>query len=387
MHDLVAATGLLSVGEFPGSFKIPGTDTSLGFHGYAKLDIIHDLNAFQGDNVSFPAIPLDGTAAARRQGATRLHARQSRFNIETRTPTEFGTLRTLIEGDFEGVGGNELTSNSSAFRLRHAYGELGPVLGGQTWSNFMDPQSIPETVDFNGPAGQIFIRQAQLRYMQPLFISSRISFAVENPEGDFFARGNAGNPPPTGAAALGSSSNALNEVPDFTAQYLTNRPWGHVAVSALARQIQANVHAKDFGYGLSLGVKVNTFGKDQLFVQASGGTGIGRYLLDGVGSGAAFNGTTLLNSQTAFGGFAAYQHWWTETVRSTVIYGVDEFDNNTAVVGLTHNRSIRGIHANIFWSPVPMPNIGFEFIHGRRVTDDDLHGEFNRFQASFQYVF
>ncbi|HEY2533683.1 MAG TPA: hypothetical protein VGJ20_38125 [Xanthobacteraceae bacterium] len=79
MHDLVAATGLLSVGEFPGSFMIPGTNTSIGFHGYAKLDIIHDLNAFQGDSVSFPAIPLDGTAAAQRQGATRLNARQSRF--------------------------------------------------------------------------------------------------------------------------------------------------------------------------------------------------------------------------------------------------------------------------------------------------------------------
>src|SRR5215472_4323870 len=153
VHDLVAATGLLSEGEFPGSFKLPGTNTSLGFHGYAKLDIIRDLNAFQGDSVSFPAIPLDGTAAARRQGATRLHACQSRFNIETRTPTEFGTLRTLIEGDFFGVGGNTFTSNSSAFRIRHAYGELGPVLGGQTWSNFMDPQSSPESIDFNGPPG------------------------------------------------------------------------------------------------------------------------------------------------------------------------------------------------------------------------------------------
>jgi hypothetical protein len=86
----------------------------------------------------------------------------------------------------------------------------------------MDPQSSPESIDFNGPAGQIFIRQAQLRYMQPLFISLRISFAVENPEGDFFARGNAGNPPATGAAAAGSPSNALNQVPDFTAQFLTN---------------------------------------------------------------------------------------------------------------------------------------------------------------------
>jgi hypothetical protein len=38
MHDLVAASGLLQAGEFPGSFMIPGTNTSIGFHGYAKLE-------------------------------------------------------------------------------------------------------------------------------------------------------------------------------------------------------------------------------------------------------------------------------------------------------------------------------------------------------------
>ena len=160
-----------------------------------------------------------------------------------------------------------------------------------------------------------------------------------------------------------------------------------MALSALARQIQANTHAKDFGYGLSLALKVNTFGKDQVFAQVNGGTGIGRYLNDGVGEGAAFNGTTLLKSQTAFGAFAAYEHWWTETARSTVFYGGDVFENHPAVVGLTNNRSIRGIHANIVWSPVPMTNIGFEFIHGLRVTDAGVQGEFNRFQAGFQFGF
>ena len=70
-----------------------------------------------------------------------------------------------------------------------------------------------------------------------------------------------------------------------------------------------------------------------------------------------------------------------------MFYGGDVFDNDTAVVGLTNNRAIRGIHANIIWSPVPMTDIGLEFIHGQRVTDAGLHGEFNRFQAGFQYGF
>src|SRR5258708_5811279 len=138
-----ASSGFFAKGSFPGSYKIPGTNTSLRLGGYAKLDIIHDLNAPQGDFVSFPSIPLAGTVAARRQGDTRLDARQSRFNIETRTPTAYGTAKTLIEGDLEGVGGNEFASNSTTFRLRHAYGGLGPLLAGQTWSNFMYVESLP----------------------------------------------------------------------------------------------------------------------------------------------------------------------------------------------------------------------------------------------------
>jgi hypothetical protein len=380
----------VSSGDFPGSFKLPGTDTSLRIGGYTKLDVIYDVKASQGDSVSFSSIPLDGTAAARRQGTTRLDARQSRINFETRTPTEYGTLRTFVEGDFFGTGGNDLASNSSTFRIRHAYGELGHVLAGQTWSNFMDLESLPETVDFNGPAGQVFVRQAQLRYTQPLTGlggATRITFAIENPEGDFFAPGTAGNPPPTGAAAIGSPSNALNQIPDFTARFATDQTWGHLSLAALARQIQANEHAKDFGYGLSLGATLNTFGRDHLFAQINGGNGIGRYLQDGVGSGADFNGTTILNSEAAFGAFGGYTHWWTDTIRSSAVYGHDEFNNNTSLVGFTNNRSIDGVHVNIFWSPVPESNVGFEYIYGRRQTDGGQHGEFDRLQGSVQYLF
>jgi len=57
-------------------------------------------------------------------------------------------------------------SNSHGFRLRHAYGTLGNFLAGQTWTNFMNPSSLPETLDFGGPVGQIFDRQAQVRWTQ-----------------------------------------------------------------------------------------------------------------------------------------------------------------------------------------------------------------------------
>ena len=46
-------------------------------------------------------------------------------------------LGSFIEGDFYG-GGNQSFSNSTSFRLRHAYITYGNWGFGQTWSNFME---------------------------------------------------------------------------------------------------------------------------------------------------------------------------------------------------------------------------------------------------------
>ena len=73
-----------------------------------------------------------------------------------------------------------LVSNSSGFRLRHAYGKVGNFLAGQTWSTFMDANWVlyPSTVDFGGPAGATFIRQAQFRWT----VADGLDVTIENPE-------------------------------------------------------------------------------------------------------------------------------------------------------------------------------------------------------------
>lgn len=82
-------------GDFPGSFKLPGSDTSVGIHGYTKLDFIVDINQTLGDSFDFTAISPNGSTA-QRGGQFRLHARESRLTFETRTPTNYGQLRTFI---------------------------------------------------------------------------------------------------------------------------------------------------------------------------------------------------------------------------------------------------------------------------------------------------
>lgn len=129
-----APANVITAGDIPGSFKIPGTDTSVSVSGYVKGDFIYDLDADVGDSFSVAAIPNEGVDD---QEHVRLHARQSRLRVKSHTEVGNGSsIDTHIEGDFFGSGGNELFSNSTSFRIRHAYGQYntpgGSLLAGQT---------------------------------------------------------------------------------------------------------------------------------------------------------------------------------------------------------------------------------------------------------------
>ena len=44
-------------------------------------------------------------------------------------------------------------------------------------------------------------------------------------------------------------------------------------------------------------------------------------------------------------------------------------------------------HANLIWSPVANSDLGVEYIHADRKTEDGLKGSLNRLQASAKYAF
>ena len=181
-QETVAPAQAVTAGDIHRSFKIPGTKTSLSIGGYIKADLFYDVDEDLGDSFAASAISPDVPGAVDSDGTFRAHAKQSRLWFKTSTPTEMGDLKTHLEGDFLGAGGNEKFSNSTTFRLRHAYGQLGGLLVGQTWTNFMSLHSYADTVDFFGPAGMPFVRQVQLRYTFTPVDSLQISVAVENAE-------------------------------------------------------------------------------------------------------------------------------------------------------------------------------------------------------------
>ncbi|MCX7355170.1 MAG: DcaP family trimeric outer membrane transporter [Alphaproteobacteria bacterium] len=143
--ERVAPAQAVTGGAFPGSWKLPGSDTSISFSGYVKADSFFTFNAPStaiGDSFILSNIPIKGSAANSQGGDFRMHSKQSRIRFETRTPTDWGNLVTRIESDFYTNTGNQRVSNSDTMRIRQAYGVLGPVLAGQTQSTFMDEDTF-----------------------------------------------------------------------------------------------------------------------------------------------------------------------------------------------------------------------------------------------------
>ena len=64
-------------------------------------------------------------------------------------------LKTVFDFDLFGVG---IDAGQTTIRLRHAYGQWGPVGAGQLESPFMDLDVFPNILDYWGPNGMIFFR-------------------------------------------------------------------------------------------------------------------------------------------------------------------------------------------------------------------------------------
>lgn len=424
-------------GSFPGSFLIPGTNTSLKVGGYAKVDYQYDESTaqnFTGNGVGSAAdvaiIPLNdnisGSAVnpqASIHGASRITAAESRFNFETRTPTGYGELKTFIEGDFEGVSGVtpgntfEFNSDRSAFALRFAYGTLGPLLAGQYLSLFEDQAALVETLDFGGAIGVSGpLRQPQFRYVYSVGNGLTFAASLENPQTMVISTTENNVNVENGTSTFGLVQG--EKAPDFVGAVIFSQGPGHIALRGVVRDLYdhgpANAlnasavtpaQASTIGWGTGISADLHVFGPDDIIFQANGGDGIGRYISNsGVSPGNSVisaDGHTL-KAVREWGGVLAYQHLWTGNLRSniegsiiqasyptdlftTAIGGVDPAAPQGALGSLNHR--LISTHLNLIWSPVQAVDLGVEQIWEERRTVAGQTGHIMRTQASAKFKF
>ena len=360
--------------RYPNYFRLPGTKTFMKIGGYAKSDFTFDPRA-AGDQERFiPAsIPIPAPAAG--VNNSTVSVRPSRINLDFLVPyKEERSIRFFLEVDFFG-------SSSTTPRLRHAYAQGKNLLIGQTFSNFMDPDAGPDTLDFQGPNSQVLIRNPQMRYTFRLAKSLTTSISIEKPTSDVAFK----------TADFSAQPNSPS--PDGTVQLRHEASYGHVQLSALFRDIAAFVpdgrSDSVFGWGFNL-AGLFKIGKDNLTYQGAYGDGIERYFNDtsGLGIDAAVKSALnpVLEAVPVGGAYGGYQHLWSSKLRSSIVYGFLQAQNTVAQVSSQFHRSEYSA-VNLIWSPIAQLSLGSEFLYGWRVNKDNSTGNAPRIQLSAKYNF
>lgn len=390
----VVPANVVTSGVMPNSILITGTNTSLKIGGYAQVSVIDDFKGSLGNSQTvllpysptYGGIPYNGTAAANRNGQIQFEARESRLNFETRTPTAYGELRTLVEGDFYGAGGSKATTNSVSLRLRLAMAEIGPWLAGQYWSNFGDLYQGPEVFDFGGPVGLPAInRQPQIRYTQKIGKNWQLSASIEQPVQDFV-----GADTVLFTAGLNNiSTNSVDELPELTGRLTYGDTWGRQSVGAVVRKLKASdgaaLDSSLTGYALNYQGQFNTFGKDKVYYDLVYENGAGRYLTQTPSSAALYKGQ--LYAISGRGANLTYQHWWAENWRSNISAGLIKLSNPHPATPLTQFDEVRSLHANILWSPIPKALVGLEYTYAKIKNEASQEGSGQRLNLTTQFGF
>jgi hypothetical protein len=376
-EDSVAAARFNNVPldpKYSGFFQLPGTKTILKIGGYFKTDFIYDLKPAGNTDSFIPStIPIPTVVGV--NNAT-VSIRPTRLNLDFRVPsTKIGEVRFYIEGDLFG-------SNATTPRLRHAYAQAKNFLIGQTFTNFMDPDGFPDTLDFQGPNGMVSIRNPQLRYGFALSPSTTLYVSVEKPSSDvefttpqFSAQPNA--PSPDGSLRLRDEFER-----------------GHFQIAALFRSIAAFLPdgrtGSVFGWGLNASTGIQAFGKDNLILAFAGGHGISRYIQDTSGLGidaevASFTNPHLA-ATPAVGVVGAYQHYWLKTLRSSGFYSYAAVNDTDRAPVTTYNHSTY-TGGNLIWNPYGSLNVGAEFLYGWTMLQNGQKANAPRIQFSAKYSF
>lgn len=300
---------------------------------------------------------------------------QTRIGFEVTRKTTNRTVFIRIETDFDGPG--------DKFHIRHAYGQVGGLLVGQTWSLFSNVSDLPTTVDKNGPTGSIAPLTPQIRYGKKY---QNLSWAVglEYSLPDLYH---------LASDTIGNGFSTVQMIPDIVGRIGTHGNFGSIQLSLIVNSMttkDANSKiSNSFGFGASFSGKLNLTEKQKLYFQLAYGKSIAHYIttFDGAGQDAVFNPeANKFESLYSMGGFLSYGYNWSEKISSNLSFGSAEIYN----IGFQPDNAYRNsLSASVdtFWSVIEGARIGLNYSYGQRWDKDDATGQAGRVWALFYYDF
>jgi len=357
-------------------------ETQIKVGGFVKMDVlVSDYSkaptSGAGDDFFIPAT-LE-TSGEHMDPRLNFHAKETRFWLKSFTPTTRGDVATHFEIDFMlGQQGNERVGNSFSPRIRHASVSWNRWTFGQTWTNFFNVSTLPDYLDFIGPVGVIFGRQAQIRYTIPTENGSW-AFSLENPETTLTPYG--------GGPRIDADDSS---VPDVVVRRDWRGSWGNLSVAALVRELKIDepgISDTELGAAIGLAGKFMLGNRDDLRWQVNYGNALGRYMGLNSFNAGVLDANNEISLTTQYGVLAAYRHVWNDHLQSSFGASYSRADNEPDITGFAVPESYQSGHVDIVWSPIARMILGAEYIWGRRRDESGEDGTLNRVQFSAKYLY
>ncbi|OLE67956.1 MAG: hypothetical protein AUG74_10140, partial [Bacteroidetes bacterium 13_1_20CM_4_60_6] len=206
-------------------------------------------------------------------------ARQSRFGVKANIPTGGSPIKIVWDFDLFGVG---VDAGQTTIRARHMYGQWGQFGGGLLESPFMDLDVFPNILEYWGPSGMLFFRNAQA-FWNPIHkeTGTDLRFALERPGA-------------SGDAGVAADRIELQNIrprfpaPDISGHYRYSGKAGFVQLGGIVRWIyfddllqdQFDLSGHVTGWGAALSSSLNAGRSDVVRVLGIYGAGVENYFND-----------------------------------------------------------------------------------------------------------
>ncbi len=360
-----------------------GLKLSVG--GRVKVDAIYNADSVGGIRTSKSDLAFSPTSIpipATGRNSLDANLRDSRVWATLKLPVGKESLSTYIEFDFfntkKDAAGHTHVANEP--RLRHLYSSFRNFTIGKTYTTFTNLSSYPEINDSNGPVGDLIIRQELIRYNLSRSWGE-IFLAMEKAESTF------------STSTGGRFQVNDDQIPDFIGKVKFSDSWGNLSIAVVVREINADrkivtgINDKQWGTAFSIAGRLYTSSQDNLRFTFSYGNALGRYASFNAFNDATFDNLGKINLTEIVGGHLAYQHWWTTTLRSSLVVGTAYANQDTSTVPVTINKIFASSHLNLLWSPIRKMTLGLEWLHGYRGLENGNDGHMDRLQFSAVYKF
>ncbi|MGY4399216.1 porin [Bradyrhizobium sp. USDA 3315] len=244
----------------PGFYYIPGTDTCIKLGGYVRADLMVNT-AYDFDAAN------NGVGGARNRLSNGYTARSREdLKIDTRTATEYGTLRTFFEGVFtwtsgtysgtgsgstvyQSLGGNTAPANAGpgnvaygTFGMYYAFIQFAGFTIGKAESQFRTPWAQYPANNFELPGSGGWDPVNQFTYTASFGQGVTASISAQDQVANYTS--NVWNISAASAAGIAAGAYGGNDIggtraPDLVAQLRLDQAWGLFQASVAAHDNHA----------------------------------------------------------------------------------------------------------------------------------------------------